>query len=244
MRILARQHLHHPDDGFSLAHRRRSADAERRSFLHLGKVCNVDRDSPWPMRHHDPRKIRDLGRQGFAANEQLLPLTFDIASARDRVVPFERLEDLPQRQVEGLKLRRVQHDLKLLGLASPNIDFHHAWHSPQPHANLPFKERPEFHRTVALAFQRELIDLPQSCRQGSDDRAAILGRDPFHRAGQPLRDQLSRPVHVRPIVKNRRHHREAVARHGAKLAQGWQSAQRRFDGKGDELFHFNRTERR
>ena len=95
-----------------------------------------------------------------------------------------------------------------------------------------------------VGLDLELEDLAQRRGDRAQRRRAVARRDRLGGAGEPLADELPRPVDVGPFLEDDRHHRDPELRDRADLLDVGQAAHRPLDGKRQQRLDLQRRQRR
>ena len=153
-----------------------------------------------------------LGSGGAPRAEQrvLLRRMLDVAAAEVRVVLLDAHRDVVQREAVLREQRRIDDDLKLLGLSTPGVHLTHAGNGPQLRLDHPLMEILQLHR-AHRARQRVLIELAERGRR-QPERWLDAGRQLRRDLLQALGHELPPEVHRHRIVKDHRDHRETELR--------------------------------
>ena len=242
--VLAGEHLHEADDRFTAAIDGRRSDAQHASLAHPRHVADGDRSPVGPDPEHGVLDV-GVGRdQPLTADDVLLPVVLDVPAARVLGSAFERLEDLAQAELVRHQLRGIDNHLVLLRNPAPGVDFGHPGHRSQARCDLPVEDGPALHRRHALAFDGELKDVPQPCRDRAHLRGAEAFRDGLPCLLQTLRYQLAGKIDVDPVFEHDGDRREAIPADRTDLHEIRQAIHRRLNGVRDELLHLGRSQGR
>ena len=96
-------------------------------------------------------------------------------------------------------------------------------------------------RAIVSRFDRILVDLAQSGRDGTQFRRDSIGQFLSHHR-QPLEDQLPRKIRIHMILEDDNHLRQAGLRQGPHLLHVGQAGHLRLDGERDQTLHLLRTQ--
>ena len=112
------------------------------------------------MGHDDPGQVAHLRGQGFPANEQLLALVLDVATAGDGIVPLQGIEDLSKDNLNDSSFAGSTMTWNCCG-SPPQILTSTTPGTARRFMPMSHSERSQRHGAVAGAFERELIDFAQ-----------------------------------------------------------------------------------
>ena len=158
--VFALQHDDHARNGLAVAQRgafRRSrADANFRNVAQQNRRAFFRGKTMLPK---SPVRDRAPGTQ----QRVLLGGMLDVASAEIGIVLLHALRDVVKRQAVLLEQRRIDDDLKLLGLAAPRVDLAHAGKRSQLRLDHPLVQILQIHRAHGPG-KRVLVELAEGGR--------------------------------------------------------------------------------
>ena len=198
--------------------------------------------------NNDVGNVFGRGHLARRANQQLLAIALDIASANVGVIALQRCNQVVEGELVGRQAFGLWCNKVLLGMATDAVDLGHTRHIAQLRLDDPVLNHPQvgwgvrctvFLERPLLGFHRPQEDFPQA---GGDRPHARLDALRQLLAGhlQALVDQLAGEEDIGAIIENDRDLRQARARQRAGLLEPWQAGHGGFDGKGDALLGLQR----
>src|SRR5690554_6580715 len=215
---------------------------KRRADLHIRDTLDEDRSTIGLGANDDLGDLVLRAKHALAAHGERLLAALDIPAARTEVRPLECLDDLRKRDPLRHQTRAIDVDMELLEITPHGVDFNDPGDPAKFGDDLPIEERPELHRRVMIAPNKELMDLPETgahrCKFG---RGRIRWElDP----AKSFENELSRKPDIRSVLEDDRDDREPTPRHAALFDRPRSAVQGVFDRHCDHALHLDRREPR
>ena len=219
--------------------------------LHLGDVTDIDRHAILFL-EHDGAQVVEILHQADTADQVLLGILRQHATAGVGVIAADRQIDVGDAQAEMAQLVGVDQDLVLLCISALRVDLGDPRDRAQQRPRHPVLGDPALHQlffaqgavTVVGAVQRVLIDLAEARRNRAEHRRDALRQARTH-FKQSLHDQLAGKIDIGLVVEDQRDQRQPRLVERTHFLQPGQAGHRDLERhRGETLDFLRRAARR
>ena len=230
-----------------LAVERSAAVADFLAHEHVGHVADVHRHTS-AFADDDALDLVECRQQPTRADLQRLAVLLDVLGPDGRVVAFERVDEVAERQAVTDELHRVGLDAVLLDVPADRVDAGHVVHLPELRGDRVLLKRPQVRRLLDIRRQRLAlgvivrvgciigvtdgvhVDLAQP-RADRPHRRLGAHRQVVADAGEPFEHLRPGEVDVGVVGEDGRHLGKTVAADRPRVVQPFDAGQRRLTGK-------------